>query len=223
MHDAGVPARPRRSRPTDALLIIGLVGRAGSGKSTVARLLEARGALVLDADRLGHEITDTDPEVRAALIAEYGAGVYDEKGHLDRRQVAARVFTDPAALQRLNHLVHPRILSRLHHHLVQLSARHEPGVVVVDAALMLDWGFEAVCDEVLAVTAPEPQQLARLVSARGWTPEQARARLANQRPPGYFERLADEVVVNDGSEEQLRKATDAALARMLARRRSPKV
>ncbi len=217
------PVARRRSHPTDALLIIGLVGRAGSGKSTVARMLEARGALVLDADRLGHDITDTDPEVRAALIAEYGDGVYREDGHLDRAQVAARVFADPVALQRLNHLVHPRILRRLHHLLLQLSEQHEPRVVVVDAALMLDWGFEAACDAVLAVTAPEPQQIARLVSARGWTPEQARARLANQQPHAYFERVADEVLVNDGSEEQLRAATDAALSRMLARRRSPKV
>ncbi|MEO5987629.1 MAG: dephospho-CoA kinase [Candidatus Eisenbacteria bacterium] len=217
------PVCSRRSHPTDALLIIGLVGRAGSGKSTVARLLEARGAHVLDADRLGHEITDTDPEVRAALVSEYGEGVYRGDGHLDRAQVATRVFSDYAALQRLNHLVHPRILSRLHHQLLQLSQRHEPTVVVVDAALLLDWGFDAACDEVLAVTAPEAQQLTRLVSSRGWTPEQAQARLANQQPHAYFERAADEVLVNDGGEAQLREATDAALARMLARRRSPRV
>ncbi len=217
------PNRNRRQDPKDALLIIGLVGRAGSGKSTVARLLEARGALVLDADRLGHEVTDTDPDVRAALIADYGEAVYLEQGRLDRALVAARVFHDPAALQRLNDLVHPRILRHLHRRIHALAELHEPRVVVVDAALMLDWGFEVACDAVLAVTAPEAQQLARLVSARGWTPEQARARLANQQPHEYFERVADEVLVNDGSEGQLLEATDAALERMLARRRSPRV
>jgi len=215
--------RHRRVRPADALLLIGLVGRAGSGKSTVARMLEQRGALVLDADRLGHEVTDTDPDVREALEADYGADIYRADGRLDRAKVAARVFSDPAALERLNLLVHPRILRRLHTRIAQLAAEHEPRVVVVDAALMLDWGFESACDAVLAVTAPEPQQLARLIASRGWTPEQARARLANQQPHEYFERVADEVLHNDGTEEALREAADAALERMLARRRSPSV
>ena len=214
--------KPRRdlAKAAGSLVIVGLVGRAGSGKSTVAQLLAERGAEVLDADRVGHEVTDTDPEVRAALIAEYGEQVYRTDGHLERSRVAARVFHDPAALEQLNRLVHPRILQRLRERLHQLAERGEPQVVVVDAALMLDWGFEQECDAVIAVLAPEPARVARLMASRHWTQEQASARLERQRPDPEFERAADEVLCNDGSPAELAAATDAALERILTRRRS---
>ena len=99
---------------------VGLVGRAGSGKTTVARALEADGAVIIDADALGHEVTRDDPDVRAALSAEYGADVYGPGG-LDRARVAARVFRDVEARERLNRLVHPRILERMRRRLEGLS------------------------------------------------------------------------------------------------------
>src|SRR5262245_37179255 len=110
----------RRPAARDGLLLIGLVGRAGSGKSTVARALAGAGAEVIDADAIGHQVTDQDPEVRAALEAEYGPGVYRADGHLERTTVAARVFADPAARARLDGLVHPRILARIRARLEEL-------------------------------------------------------------------------------------------------------
>src|SRR5689334_18448276 len=122
--------RPRRTHAGDGLFILGLAGRAGSGKSTVARALESRGVPVIDADRLGHEVTDTDPEVRAALGAEYGPDVYRADGALDRARVGAKVFSDPAARARLDRLVHPRILARIRARLDALRAASFHGVVV---------------------------------------------------------------------------------------------
>lgn len=210
--------RPRRAAPEDALCIIGLVGRAGSGKSTVARALAARGAVVMDADRIGHVITDTDPEVRAALIAEYGPQVYRTSGVLDRAQVAARVFNDAQALLALNRLVHPRILQHLRTSLDALRARGARGPVVIDAALMIDWGFEREIDALWAVVAPESLQVGRLVGGRGLTEADARARLARQRSNADFAAAADEVLVNDASESRLEALAQEALARALQRR-----
>src|SRR5690349_20011371 len=105
--------RLRRATEPDGLFIVGLVGRAGSGKSTVARALAADGTRLIEADAIGHAVTDGDPEVRAALAAEYGPGVYHADGTLDRARVAARVFTDAGARVRLNHLVHPRIVAAI--------------------------------------------------------------------------------------------------------------
>lgn len=211
-------SRLRRPQSPDGLLIVGLVGRAGSGKSTVARVLAAHGAIVVDADQLGHVVTDTDPEVREALVAEYGPQVYTSAGALDRRVVAAKVFRDHSALQRLNALVHPRIAARLLGQADTLRSQGFRGTAVVDAALMLDWGFERHCDAVLAVIAPEAVQIERLMRSRGWSEADARARLAVQRANEAFAAAADEVLDNHGSEAELEAATLAAIARLEARK-----
>ncbi len=200
---------------TDGSLVVGLVGRAGSGKSTVARALAEAGAVVIEADAIGHEVTDTDPEVRAALVAEYGTGVYRPDGTLDRSRVAARVFTDPEARARLDRLVHPRIVEGIRARLEALRGHGFRGVVVVDAALMLDWGFDRECDLVLAVVAPEPDQVARLMRQRGWSEEEARRRLGVQRTNEQFRAAADEVLENHGSREELERAARAAHARWM--------
>jgi dephospho-CoA kinase len=209
--------RRRRAASGDGLVIVGLVGRAGSGKSTVARSFAQAGVPVIDADRLGHEVTDTDPGVRAALREEYGDDVYREDGSLDRSRVGAKVFSDAAARARLNALVHPRILQLIRRRLEEIVARAYRGVVVVDAALMLDWGFERECDVVLAVTAPESEQVSRLVSSRGWTPEAARARLAAQRTNDAFAAAADRVIANSGTPAALETAAREELGRLRSR------
>jgi dephospho-CoA kinase len=211
------PTRLRRVPASDGLLIVGLVGRAGSGKSSVARALATQGAVVLDADRIGHDVTDTDPEVRVALLAAYGPAVYLEDGKLNRRLVATMVFSSPPALAALNRLVHPRILQRLRLRLASLVTEAFRGPVVVDAALMLDWGFERDCDAIIAVTAREALQVARLVAARGWSEAEARRRLKAQKPDAFFAAAADEVIENDGSEADLEAAAIAALGRLRAR------
>ena len=208
------PARPRRASADDGLLRLGLVGRAGSGKSTVADALERSGARVLRADQLGHQVTDQDPAVRAALIAEYGPGIYRADGTLDRARVAAKVFTDRAALARLDKLTHPRIVILMQDELDALQRAGWRGVVVFDAALMLDWGMERVCDAVIAVVAPEESKIARLVASRGWTEAEARARLAAQRSDESFAAAADVVLQNDGTRGDLARAALEAVGRL---------
>jgi len=210
----GATAKRRRERGDDPLWIVGLVGRAGSGKSTVARAFAERGFPVLDADRAGHEVADRDPAVRAALTSEYGPGVYREDGTLDRARVAARVFGDPEALARLNALVHPRIVERLRADLAALRERGYRGAVIVDAALMLSWGFERECDLLVAIAAPESARVERLARSRGWSEAEARARLAAQPADETLAAAADLVLQNRGSEAEL---VAAALGELAAR------
>jgi dephospho-CoA kinase len=186
----------------------------------VARAIAKDGAEVLDADAIGHEVVNEDPGVRAALAAEYGPEVYRADGTLDRAQVAARVFEDPAARERLNALAHPRILERIWAALNQLRVTGYRGVVVVDAALLLDWGMERALDAVLAVIAPESEQIARLVRERGWSESDARARLAVQRSNEAFAAAADLTLDNRGTPEELERAARASVVRLLAEHRA---
>jgi dephospho-CoA kinase len=211
---------PRRPHAGDGLFIIGLVGRAGSGKSTVALAIARDGGAIIDADAIGHQVTDQDPEVRAALTAEYGPDVYRADGTLDRRRVAASVFRDPAARARLDALVHPRILAQAWEAMNQLRLSGHRGVVVLDAALLLHWGMERSCDAVLAVSASEEAQVARLMASRGWSEEDARAVLGVQKPNEWFAAEADLTLENDGDVAALERAARAAVVRLMAERRA---
>ena len=208
----------RRADAGDGVFILGLVGRAGSGKSTVSRALEADGARILEADRMGHDVTDHDPQVRAALIAEYGPNVYRPDGTLDRARVAAKVFADPGARTRLNELVHPKIVAAIRDAIVGYIRDGWRGIAVVDAALMLDWHLERACDAVLAVVAPEAEQIARLMKSRGWSEAEARARLEAQRTNEEYARAADAVLVNRETPEALAVSARAAVQRLLETR-----
>jgi dephospho-CoA kinase len=206
----------RRPKAHDDLFLLGLIGRAGSGKTTVARALESDGARVIEADRVGHEVADRDPAVRAGLIADYGAGVYRSDGTLDRARVAAKVFRDPEARARLDRLVHPRIVARIREEIGRLRRDGFRGVVVVDAALMPRWGFERECDAVIAVVAPEAAQVARLVRSRGWSEAEARARLSAQDSNEAARASADITLDNDGTPEALALAAREAVRRLRA-------
>jgi dephospho-CoA kinase len=209
-------SRARRRPAGDGLFLLGLIGRAGSGKTTVARSLERHGARVIEADRVGHEVADLDPEVRAALVAEYGPAVYRTDGCLDRAHVAARVFHDPEARARLDRLVHPRIVERIREQVEGLRREGFRGVVVIDAALMLRWGFERECDALIAVVAPEATQVARLVHGRGWSEAEARARLSAQDSNQELSAAADVTLENDGTPESLARAAREAVSRLTA-------
>jgi dephospho-CoA kinase len=208
--------RPRRPHSGDGLFVLGLVGRAGSGKSSAARALADDGAVVIDADRVGHEVTEQDPEVHAALALEYGPDVYGPDGRLDRARVAARVFADAEARERLDRIVHPRLVARLVGRLDELRARGFRGVVVLDAALLLEWGLERECDAVIAMTAPAEEQVRRLGRLRGWSAAEAARRLAAQRSDEAFRAAADLTLDNSGSPEGLEQEVRAAVARLQA-------
>jgi len=210
--------RPRRARADDGLFVVGLVGRTGSGKSTAAAALARAGARVIEGDAIGHEVTDGDPEVRAALSAEYGPDVYRADGRLDRARVAARVFADPEARARLDRLVHPRIVRTIGERLDALRAAGFRGVVVLDAALLLEWGLEHWCDAVVAVDAPEEEQVARLQSSRGWTRDEAGRRLAAQRTNDAFASAADVTLDSRGSREAFESRARALIASLVSGR-----
>ena len=165
------------------MLILGLVGGIASGKSVVANILRDMGAIVLDADKAGHAVL-REPDVIAALRQRWGDGILDPNGQVSRRAVAKIVFAHGSEAERtfLEQLTHPRIEVLLHEELNHIrNSPDPPPVVVLDAALLFEAGWDRLCDKILYVDSPRDIRLERAV-ARGWSTEQFAAREAAQMP-----------------------------------------
>lgn len=165
------------------MLILGLVGGIASGKSLVANILRDMGAVVLDADQAGHYVL-RQPDVIAELKKRWGDSILDAKGQVIRREVAKIVFAKGNEAERafLEHLTHPRIEVLLRQELEAVrNAPDPPPVIVIDAPLLFEAGWDKLCDKVLYVDAPRDLRLERAI-ARGWSAEQFAAREASQMP-----------------------------------------
>jgi dephospho-CoA kinase len=192
------------------MVLIGLTGGIGSGKSTVARLLEEHGARVIDADRIGHEVYLPGTSGWDQVVAAFGQEVVASDGTIDRAAVGRRVFADPAALQTLNRIVHPLIAAEVQSRLAAARAADEASPIVIEAALLLDAGWRPLVDIVWVVIAPTEAVIERLHRQRGLLPADIEARVAAQITDEQRRRLADIVIENAGSLEDLRAAVDAA-------------
>jgi len=181
------------------MLRIGLTGGIGSGKSTVAGLLAARGAVVVDADRIAREVVEPGTPGLAAVVEAFGVGVLAADGRLDRPALAAIVFTDPAARARLDAVVHPLVRERS---VELIAAAPSDAVLVNDVPLLVETGQAGTYDLVLVVEADLATRLTRLVQ-RGLTEEDARARIASQATDEQRRAVADVVLDNSGTREQL--------------------
>jgi dephospho-CoA kinase len=181
------------------VLRIGLTGGIGSGKSTVATLLAARGAVVVDADRIAREVLEPGTPGLSAVVTEFGPGVLTADGALDRAALAAIVFSDDDARRRLDGLVHPLV----RHRTAELVQAAPPDAVVVnDVPLLVETGQAGSYDLVLVVEADLETRVARLIG-RGLTEADARARILAQATDDQRRSVADVVLDNSGTPEEL--------------------
>jgi dephospho-CoA kinase len=195
------------------VLRIGLTGGIGSGKSTVSELLAARGAVIVDADRIAREVVEPGTPGLAAVVDAFGEQVLAADGSLDRPALAAVVFSDPAARARLDAIVHPLVRRRS----AELVAAAPAGAVVVnDVPLLVETGQAASFDVVLVVEADPEIRVARLVQ-RGLTEDDARARIASQASDEQRRAVADVVLDNSGTPEELAEQVDRFWAERVAR------
>jgi dephospho-CoA kinase len=174
--------------------IIGLTGNIATGKSAVSGMLERLGALAIDADALVHELMGKGTPVWQAVVQEFGQGILGHERNIDRKKLGSIVFTDEAALHRLEAIVHPAVIARTEE---LIESSQEP-VVVIEAIKLIEAGMDRTCDALWVTTCSKEQQLARLVEQRGLTEEEARQRIEAQPPQEAKLALADVVIDNSG-------------------------
>lgn len=187
--------------------VVGLTGGIGSGKSTVAAFFKQQGAEVVDADQIAREVVEPGRPALEAIIKAFGRDVLQSNGRLDRARLAAIVFKDVAARERLEAITHPPIRQRL---LEEVEARRaRPGLLVLDIPLLYERPRIEAVDAVVVVWVDAATQLERLLARGGLDEEAARARIAAQMPLDEKKARADHVIDNSGSREATRRQVDA--------------
>ncbi len=183
--------------------VIGLTGGIGSGKSTVSRLTEEMGAVILDADKVGHEAYTPDSETWREVVAAFGDSIVAGDRGIDRRALGAIVFADPSALTRLNGIMHPRMFDMMK---ARLDEHRSQGtkIVVLEAAILIEANWTPLVDEIWVTVAAESVVVARVKERTGLPEEQIRSRVRSQLSNEERIRQADHVIRNDGSLDELR-------------------
>jgi len=196
------------------VLLVGLTGGIGSGKSTVAGMLSERGAVVLDSDVLAREAVEPGTSGFDAVVARFGDGVLGSDGTLDRHALASIVFADDAARADLEAIVHPAVRRAIAEAVA--AHAHTDDVVVVDSPLLIETGAHEGFPLVVVVTASADARVARLVE-RGMDEADVGARMAAQMPLEEKVALADLVVENDGTPAELEERVDRLWSDLRAR------
>lgn len=196
-------------------VMIGLTGGIGSGKSTVAELLAERGAHVIDADRVAHEVYAPGTLGFERIVERFGDDIVGEDGAIDRARLGALVFRDPAALADLNGIVHPLVRAEVALRISEIVAEDPGAIVVIEAALMTETGWSGGAGRLWTVIADPDVVQDRLVTMREMEPDEVRRRMAAQADNAMRRRSATRVIENNGSLLDLEGEVQAAWTELL--------
>lgn len=195
------------------MLRFGLTGGIASGKSAVATMLREMGFSVLDADGLAHKLIEPGQPAYEEVLREFGSGITDGQGRVDRAKLAALVFADRAKLDRLNAIVHPRVAEAVFRQFEEWQRNGTRDAAFVEAALLVESGIHKQLDGLVVAWCRPEQQLERL-AARGLSLAEAQRRIAAQMPVEEKLRLATEKIDCSGSLEQTRRQVEALAAKL---------
>ncbi len=191
-------------------LIIGVTGNIASGKSLVARYFHEKGCALVDADKVAHELYATNRGLVQQLAAEFGPEIQFLDGSLNRKRLGAMVFGDQQALLLLNRIIHPHLLIAVRERV--FSALRILNRVVLDAALIVEWGAQREVDRLILVSCPEPLRKERLMERDGLTSDEAERRIRSQLPESEKRPFADFEIKNDTDSQSLYHKADEVWA-----------
>jgi len=196
------------------MLKVGLTGGIASGKSTVSEMLKDNGCMVIDADKVAHNLIRKGNPGYAPVLEAFGAQILDTVGEIDRNKLGALVFEDPLLLDTLNRILHPEVIRQIVMTCDTIHAEQPRAKIVVDASLMIESGFYKCFQYLVVVTCTLQQQVDRLMARQGLSEQQARQRISMQMPLEQKVSLANYVVDNSGSLESTRAQVDNLLSEL---------
>lgn len=186
--------------------IIGVTGGIGSGKSTVSGALRDLGAAVVDADVLARNVTLKDGKAFNELVDYFGEDIVKQDGELDREKLAAIAFNDKVKLHALNCITHKHIAEKIREAVELLKNAGKCGITVIDAPIPVEKGFIDLADEIWVVAADREERIKRILSRSGYTREEAEKRINSQPRDEEYLGIANEILYNNGSLEELEQA-----------------
>jgi dephospho-CoA kinase len=197
------------------MLHVGLTGNIASGKSHTASLFAELGAHIIDADRVVHELLTCGTKTYSKIVEAFGAQILDQNMKIDRRRLAQIIFFDEEQRMLLNRLTHPEIHGEIQRRICDLQQQSSSGIIIVDAALMVETGGYRRCHRLVVVTCDPVLQLARLMSRDALTEKEARARIASQMPIEEKIKLADYTIDTSGTQIQTHDQVEAVYRDLL--------
>lgn len=186
------------------MIVVGITGVLGSGKSTVARFISEFGYQIIDLDAIAHSLLDLE-EVRGQIVKAFGKDILQE-GNVDRKKLAEKVFNDEKSLRKLEEILHPKVIKEMQKRIDELKAKGEE-IVFVDGPLIFEAGVEKMFDRIVVVYSDENQIIERM-RKRGMEEEEVKARLKNQLPIQDKLRRAHHVIFNTGGKENLKSEVE---------------
>ena len=179
-------------------MILGITGGTGCGKTTLLKLLEAQGALIIDCDAVYHQLLETDQTMLQEIGSRFPGVIQENK--LDRKKLGSIVFADPKALQDLNAITHKAVKEKVIH-IIGINRE----LAAIDAIELFDSGLSDLCDVTVAITAPEEDRIERLLARDGISPAHAALRIRAQKPESYFREKCNYVLENNGTQEEFQE------------------
>ncbi|MCI0531570.1 MAG: dephospho-CoA kinase [candidate division Zixibacteria bacterium] len=203
-------------KPHTSMLVVGLTGGIASGKSEVAKVLRRKGAKIISGDLIGRQVVEGNPKVLKMLVRAFGREILTKNGKLNRKKLGSLAFSSRGNQNKLNRIVHPKLLRKLHAEIAKArrefsrakrSKKPAPGLIVIDAALITEWGLHKKLDMTVMVASPVAVRIKRL-HKQGLTRNEAKARIARQMADSRRREFCDFVIKNGGSLSRLRQKAE---------------
>ncbi|MGB2979821.1 MAG: dephospho-CoA kinase [Candidatus Zixiibacteriota bacterium] len=190
------------------MLLIGVTGGIACGKTEVAEVFRKKGAIVLSGDQIGKEVVEKEGTVLKQLVHAFGQDIPNKNGTLDRRKLGEIAFASEESRDKLNRIIHPHLLKELRGRIQNIEEENPRAVVVIDAALIVEWGLEKELDYLIFVESKEENKIKRLQEHKGYSEKEALDRIKSQLPEEVKEKKADVVIRNDEGLAELRTVSD---------------